>query len=85
MARRQARDSRFLLPGAVGVEDEEGEVRHAGGEAEARGATGGAREVGLAAAVAAPAQRAAQQRRRWKEAEEGGKTHGGGKMKYEKI
>lgn len=51
------------------MEDVEGKVRHARSEAEARGVTGGGGEVGLAAAVAAPAQRAPQQRRRWKEAE----------------
>lgn len=49
----------------------EGKVRHAGCEAEARGGTRGAREVRLAAAVAAPAEGAPQQRGRWKEAEEG--------------
>lgn len=37
------------------MEHVQGEVRHAGSEAEARGGTGGAGEVGLAAAVAAPA------------------------------
>lgn len=44
------------------MEDVEGEVRHAGSEAEPRGGTGGGSEVGLAAAVAAPAQRAPKQR-----------------------
>lgn len=56
------------------MEDIEGEVRHAGCEAEARGGTGGAGEVGLAAAVTAPAQGAPQQWGRWKEAEVGRKT-----------
>lgn len=59
---RQARHGGLLLPGAVGVEDVEGEVRHAGGEAQARGVGGRPAEVRLAAAVAAPAQGATQQR-----------------------
>lgn len=55
------------------MEDVEGEVRHAGSEAEARGITWGACEVGLAATVTAPAQRAPQQRRRCEEADERGR------------
>lgn len=52
------------------MEDVEGEVRHAGCKAEARGVTRGPGEVGLAAAVTASAQRAPQQRRCWKGAGE---------------
>lgn len=56
------------------MEDIEGEVGHAGCEAEARGCTRGAGEVRLAAAVAAPAQGATQQWGRFREAEEDQET-----------
>lgn len=56
------------------MENIEGKIRHAGCEAEARGGPRRARQVRLAAAVAAPAEGAPQQRGGWKEAEESGWT-----------
>lgn len=59
------------------MEHVEREVGHAGGEAEARGGAGGAGEVRLAAAVAAPAQGASQQWRCCEEEEEEGEEEDG--------
>lgn len=72
--RGKATAGRFLLAGAIRVEDEEREVRHAGGETQAgRVGGGGCREIGQAAVVPASAWGAAMPRgTAWGEQGEGG-------------